>query len=106
MKTFQVSPLNNNIFIIEDKEKEKTTTSGLIVNPNSGKPITGVGTIVAVSQATIDFVKEEQGVDIEVGSRVYFSRFSTEDVFYFENGLRVDGLQKIHVSSLAGVINE
>jgi co-chaperonin GroES (HSP10) len=100
-----VQPLNDNVFIREDKIKDGVTTSGLIINSTSGQPISGQGEIVAISKSTIKKFKDEQGVDVKVGDKIYFSRFSAEDVIVFdENGLQIKGFQKIHMTAVAGLV--
>ena len=106
METFPVTPLNNNVYIQEEKQEESTTSGGIVINANSGQPISGLGRILAISDATIKFLKDEQDVDIKVGSKVYFSRFSAEDVIHIEDGVMQKGIQKLHVSSLAGILND
>jgi len=99
-----VQPLNHNVFIKEDTLAETTSSSGLIINPNTGQPISGRGEIVAISDSTIKKFKEENGVDVKVGDKIHFSRFSAEDVIHYdESGIQVKGYQKIHMSAIAGL---
>lgn len=79
--------------------------SGIIVNAATGQYISGRGVVVAISDVTIKKFKEEQGVDIKVGSKIYFSRFSAEDVIiYNKEGVPQKGYQKLYMAALAGVI--
>lgn len=98
-----VQPLNHNVFIKEDILEETMSSSGLILNPNTGQPISGRGEIVAISESTIKKFKEENGVDVKVGDKIHFSRFSAEDVLHYEDGKQVKGYQKIHMSAIAGL---
>ena len=102
-----VQPLNDNVFIKEDQLEESATASGIIVNSATGQTISGQGTIVAIGKSTIEKIKKEQGVDIKVGDKIYFSRFSAEEVLmYDESGVKQSGYQKLHMSALAGITNE
>lgn len=103
METLPVQPLNHNVYIQEEIGQDSKSKAGFRLYSKENKPISGLGTIVAISQATIDRIKEDQGIELKVGQKVYFSRFSAEEVLHFVDGVQMKGLQKLHISSLSGV---
>lgn len=101
-----IFPLNDNIFIQELEQKDRKTEFGLILSPDSGLPISGVGEVKFINKKTSGKILDEFGEVVLIGSIVFFSQFSSEEVKYYEketDGQCMPRLKKIHYKSLAGV---
>jgi len=96
-KDIKITPLGNRVLVTPDKVDEKTS-GGLVLPPSSTedqKPETGT-----VSKLGIGKVKgKEVSFDIKVGDRVYFKKYSPDE-------LEVDGEKYLllEVSDILAVI--
>lgn len=71
--------LNDWILLQEHKVEEQTTASGLIVG-SEGLPQVGRATILFISPNVQKEFKEKDGVDLNVGDQVIFSKYQAEEI--------------------------
>ena len=92
-------PLNNFVFFIEDKEEEHITKSGFNVGVE-GLPVTGSGVIHALPDKATEPELEHILGSLKLGDRILFSKFAAEEVNLLEDGVRIERLKSIHLSSI------
>jgi len=99
----KVLPLNDFIYLIEEKEEEHETESGFIVG-QEGLPITGSGVIWAMPECVTDKEQQVNFERLKVGDKVQFTKFAAEEVNLYDDGKRIERLKSIHISSIHGKI--
>lgn len=81
----KIKPLNG-YAVIKPLDPEEVTKSGIIIPETASKEKPQEGEVVAVSKTNISSSGTELPIEIKVGDRVLYGRYSGEDV-------KVDGVE-------------
>ena len=75
----KITPLNG-YAVIKPSEKEEMTKSGIVIPETASKEKPMEGEVVAVSKTNISSTGTALPVEIKVGDKVLYGRYSGEDV--------------------------
>lgn len=75
----QLRPLNDWIILQEIKNEENVTSTGIILS-NDGLVQVGRGNIISISDKVRKEFMDSDGVELNVGDEVIFSKYQAEEV--------------------------
>lgn len=81
----KIQPLNGYV-VIKPLEAEEVTKSGIVIPDTANKEKPQEGEVVAISKTNISSNGNELPIEIKIGDKVLYGRYSGEDV-------KVDGVE-------------
>jgi len=81
----KIKPLNGYV-VIKPLEAEEVTASGIVIPDTANKEKPQEGEVFAVSATNLDKKGRELPIEVKVGDKVLYGRYSGEDI-------KVDGIE-------------
>ena len=76
-----LTPLGDRILIRRTEEDEQTTSGGIII-PDTAKETPQEGEVIAVGQGRLLDNGDRQPIDVAVGDKILFGKYSGQEVTY------------------------
>src|SRR5512136_163121 len=94
----KIKPLNGYV-VIKPLEQEEMTKSGIVIPDTANKEKPQEGEVVGVSKTNISSTGTALPIEIKVGDRVLYGRYSGEDV-------KVDGVEYkiVEMTSIRAIV--
>ena len=82
----KIRPLNDRVLVLRTEEEQKT--SGGIIIPETAKEKPQEGKVIAVGPGKVDEEGKRIGMDVKVGDRILFGKYSGNEV-------KIDGVEHL-----------
>ena len=82
----KIRPLNDRVLVLRVEEEKKT--SGGIIIPETAKEKPQEGKVIAVGPGKVDEEGKRIGMDVKVGDRILFGKYSGNEV-------KIDGVEHL-----------
>jgi len=82
----KIRPLNDRVLVLRVEEEQKT--SGGIIIPETAKEKPQEGKVIAVGPGKVDEEGKRIGMDVKVGDRILFGKYSGNEV-------KIDGVEHL-----------
>jgi chaperonin GroES len=94
----KIKPMNDRILVLRVEEEQKT--AGGIIIPDTAKEKPMEGKVVAVGPGKINDEGHRMPLDVKVGDRVLFSKYSGTEI-------KIDGVEHLFMreDDILGIIN-
>lgn len=94
----KITPLNGYV-VIKPLEQEEMTKSGIFIPDTANKEKPQEGEVIAVSQTNVSSNGTALPIEVKVGDRVLYGRYSGEDV-------KVDGVEYkiVEMTSIRAIV--
>jgi chaperonin GroES len=97
-----ITPIGNRI-VVELKEKETTTSSGIIISTNAGEKEQQYGIIIALGTGKSSEGETAADLGLKIGDQVLFGKYGGEEIKDDVNG---KVLKVLKVSDILAIIKE
>jgi chaperonin GroES len=74
-----ITPIGNRV-VVELKEKEATTTTGIIISSNTGEKEQQYGTIIAIGNGKSSEGETASDLGLAIGQTVIFGKYGGEEI--------------------------